>query len=61
MQRQNQTLEQMAATLFRQWFIEEAKEDWESTTFVDHVIAIKGLSYKGSGLTDYGNGIPCLT
>ena len=30
LQRQNQTLEQMAATLFRQWFIEEAKEDWES-------------------------------
>ena len=29
LQRQNQTLEQMAATLFRQWFIEEAKEDWE--------------------------------
>ena len=29
LQRKNQTLEQMAATLFRQWFIEEAKEDWE--------------------------------
>ena len=29
LQRQNQTLEQMAATLFRQWFIEEAQEDWE--------------------------------
>ena len=29
LQRQNQTLEQMAATLFRQWFIEEAKEDWK--------------------------------
>ena len=27
--RQNKTLEQMAETLFRQWFIEEAKEDWE--------------------------------
>jgi type I restriction enzyme S subunit len=27
--RQNTTLEQMAETLFRQWFIEEAKEDWE--------------------------------
>lgn len=26
--RQNQTLEAMAQTLFRQWFIEEAKEDW---------------------------------
>lgn len=27
--RQNQTLEQMAGTLFRQWFVEEAQEDWE--------------------------------
>ncbi len=26
---QNQTLEALAETLFRQWFIEEAKEDWE--------------------------------
>ena len=27
--RQNKTLEAMAETLFRQWFIEEAKDDWE--------------------------------
>ena len=27
--RQNLTLEQMAETLFRQWFVEEAKEDWK--------------------------------
>lgn len=27
--RQNETLEKMAETLFRQWFIEEAEEDWE--------------------------------
>ena len=26
---QNQTLESLAQTLFRQWFIEEAKEEWE--------------------------------
>lgn len=26
--RQNKTLEGMAETLFRQWFVEEAKEDW---------------------------------
>jgi type I restriction enzyme, S subunit len=26
--RQNKTLESMAETLFRQWFVEEAKEDW---------------------------------
>lgn len=29
---QNQTLEALAETLFRQWFIEEAKEDWEEKT-----------------------------
>lgn len=27
--RQNKILEQMAETLFRQWFVVEAKEDWE--------------------------------
>jgi len=27
--RQNKTLEAMAETLFRQWFVEEANEDWE--------------------------------
>ncbi|WP_151948075.1 restriction endonuclease subunit S [Aliarcobacter butzleri] len=27
--RQNQTLESLAQTLFRQWFIEEVKEEWE--------------------------------
>lgn len=30
--RENVTLEAMAETLFRQWFIEEAKEDWEEGT-----------------------------
>lgn len=32
LQRQNSTLEAMAETLFRQWFIEEAQEDWEEKT-----------------------------
>ncbi len=56
--RQNKTLEAMAETLFRQWFIEDAKEDWEETTLEHHIVAIKGLSYKGSGLCDVGQGIP---
>ena len=37
--RENATLEAMAETLFRQWFIEEAKEDWEEgtvSTFAEH-------------------------
>nr|WP_294901298.1 restriction endonuclease subunit S [uncultured Pedobacter sp.] len=30
--RQNKTLEQLAETLFRQWFVEEAEESWEETS-----------------------------
>jgi len=30
--RQNKTLEAMAETLFRQWFVEEAQKDWERKT-----------------------------
>ena len=30
--RQNKTLEELAQTLFRQWFIEEAKDEWEDGT-----------------------------
>lgn len=33
--RQNKTLEAMAETLFRQWFIEEAKDDWVEVTLQD--------------------------
>jgi type I restriction enzyme, S subunit len=56
--RQNTTLEKMAETLFRQWFVEEAKEEWEFTTLDKHTEAFRGLSYKGSGLTEKGMGLP---
>ncbi len=39
--RQNKTLEAMAETLFRQLFIEEAKEDWEELSVSDIAIHIK--------------------
>lgn len=38
--RQNKTLEAMAETLFRQWFVEEADESWEEVTlgyFADNI------------------------
>lgn len=38
--RENKTLEAMAETLFRQWFIEEAKEDWEEGKLGDFVSVI---------------------
>ncbi len=33
--RQNKTLESLAQTIFRQWFIEEAKEEWEEVLITD--------------------------
>lgn len=33
--RQNHTLEELAQTLFRQWFIEEVEDDWEIGTLSD--------------------------
>lgn len=35
--RQNKTLEAMTETLFRQWFVEEAQDDWEEVKIADFV------------------------
>jgi type I restriction enzyme S subunit len=43
--RQNKTLEAMAETLFRQWFVEDAKEEWEEKPL--------------SGIADFLNGLAC--
>jgi type I restriction enzyme S subunit len=56
--RQNDTLEILAKTLFRQWFVEEAKEEWETTILNQHTEVSRGLSYKGSGLAEQGLGVP---
>lgn len=40
--RQNKTLEQIAQTLFRQWFIEEADEGWEEIRLADIYNFVKG-------------------
>jgi len=52
--RQNKTLEKMAETLFRQWFIEEAKEDWEEkkleeVCFIRNGYAFKSETYQKRG------------
>jgi type I restriction enzyme S subunit len=36
--RQNKTLEAMAETLFRQWFVEEADEEWEEGKILDYCL-----------------------
>ena len=52
--RQNETLENMAQTLFRQWFVEEAEESWENLKLEDvceirNGYAFKSKDYKESG------------
>jgi type I restriction enzyme S subunit len=42
--RQNQTLEQMAETLFRQWFVEEADERWDVRPLSSIAIFLNGLA-----------------
>src|SRR5690625_2625089 len=57
--RQNQTLEQMAETLFRQWFVEEADEGWEEGVLGDLVEVKYGKDHKklpDGGIPVYGSG-----
>jgi type I restriction enzyme S subunit len=42
--RENKTLEAMAETLFRQWFIEEAKEDWKEVSLTRVANFLNGLA-----------------
>jgi len=72
--RQNKTLEQLAETLFRQWFVEEAEESWERKKVKEVCITISkgttpttlGRQFKESGinfikaesLTDLGGFLP---
>jgi type I restriction enzyme S subunit len=39
--RQNATLEKIAETLFRKWFVEEAKEDWEMGKITNYALHFK--------------------
>lgn len=53
--RQNKTLEAMAETLFRQWFVEEADEGWEEFSFGEITITISGYNHNRNELSDYGD------
>lgn len=56
--RENKTLEAMAETLFRQWFIEEAKEDWEEGKLGDEFEFTMGQSPNGDSFNEDGIGFP---
>ena len=53
--RQNKTLEAMAETLFRQWFVEEADDGWEEGS-LDDVITVKGGTTPSTKVPEFWNG-----
>ena len=53
--RQNKTLEALAETLFRQWFIEEAEDNWEEGELGD-ILTMKGGSTPSTKNEDYWGG-----
>lgn len=53
--RQNKTLEQLAETLFRQWFVEEADESWEVGK-IDDIVSMKGGTTPSTTENKYWNG-----
>jgi len=63
---QNATLEKIAETLFRQWFVErrpepvegEAKEEWRMGKLTDEFDFIMGASPPGESYNEEGIGIP---
>ncbi len=52
--RQNKTLESLAETLFRQWFVEEALDDWETGVIGDFVNIAYGKNLPTKKLQDEG-------
>lgn len=56
--RQNRTLEDMAQTLFRQWFIEGEKADWAAGTLSDEFDVTMGQSPPGTSYNEEKQGLP---
>jgi len=51
--RQNKTLEQMAETLFRQWFVEDADEGWDGVKLSDIAEVKNGFSFSSKSYIEY--------
>ena len=56
--RQNKTLEDMAQTLFRKWFIEDADEEWKIGTISDEFDFTMGQSPPSDSYNEEGIGVP---
>jgi type I restriction enzyme, S subunit len=55
--RQNTTLEAMAETLFRQWFVEEALEDWEERPLKEVCLINNGYAFQSETYKETGQKI----
>ena len=58
--RQNKTLEAMVETLFRQWFVEEADEEWGEDSLLELIQLVGGGTPKTSILDYWDGDIPWL-
>ena len=58
--RQNKTLEQLAETLFRKWFIEEAEESWEEKGLDEIAEFINGLACQKFPRKSGETGLPVI-
>jgi restriction endonuclease S subunit len=58
--RNNKTLEEMAETLYRQWFVEGAKEDWEVKTLGTLVSTIVDNRGKTPPTVEFNTGMPLI-
>jgi type I restriction enzyme S subunit len=46
----NKTLEQLAAALYRQWFVEDAGDNWEEKKLGEYIKTVNGYSYRSVDL-----------
>jgi type I restriction enzyme S subunit len=58
--RQNKTLEAMAETLFRQWFVEEADEGWGEGDIYNLIEVVYGFPFKSKFFNDEKRGLPLI-
>ncbi len=59
--RQNATLEQMAETLFRKWFVEDAKEDWKEGKLGEYISETIGGEWGKENIEgDFSKPVQCI-
>lgn len=59
--RENKTLEAMAETLFRKWFVEDAKEDWKEGKLGDYIVDTLGGDWgKENAEGDFIKPVQCI-